>query len=156
MAEEEPIPLSYRRRAKYPSVCLAGVLGSRLETRPASGSPMAVGRGRPAAGRAWGRRAGPRPGPGSPPARARAGRQPPGGAARGLELHATSRDSSVAFPQVFCDSCRVTLDSRTCGGSVLLAFRAGNVRSFRDEVELTMLATSLAEKEAVRHVTWRE
>src|SRR5262249_21057390 len=47
-------------------------------------------------------------------------------------------------------------DSRTCGGSVLLAFRAGKVRSFRDEGELTMLATSLAEKEGVRHVTWRE
>jgi uncharacterized protein len=42
------------------------------------------------------------------------------------------------------------------GASVLLTFRAKNVRSFRDEVELTMLATSLAETEAVRHVAWRE
>src|SRR6266568_1566020 len=39
--------------------------------------------------------------------------------------------------------------------SVLLAFRAENVRSFRDEVELTMVATSLAKPEDVRYVSWR-
>lgn len=40
--------------------------------------------------------------------------------------------------------------------SVLLAFRAGNVRSFRDPLEFTMLATTLAEKDARRSVKWRE
>jgi hypothetical protein len=40
--------------------------------------------------------------------------------------------------------------------SVLLAFRAENVRSFRDEFELSLLSTRLAEEDAVRLVTWRE
>jgi hypothetical protein len=39
---------------------------------------------------------------------------------------------------------------------VLLAFRAGNVRSFRDESELSMIATRLADEDAVRYVSWRE
>lgn len=39
--------------------------------------------------------------------------------------------------------------------SALLSFRAGNVRSFRDECELNLLATSVAEKHAVREVNWR-
>jgi hypothetical protein len=42
------------------------------------------------------------------------------------------------------------------GPSVLLAFRAENVRSFRDEFELSMLATTLSEPEIVRDVQWRE
>lgn len=40
--------------------------------------------------------------------------------------------------------------------SVLLSFRAQNVRSFRDEVELSMLATALSEPDVVREVQWRE
>lgn len=40
--------------------------------------------------------------------------------------------------------------------SVLLGFRAENTRSFRDEFELSMLATRLADEDAVRYVTWRE
>jgi hypothetical protein len=40
--------------------------------------------------------------------------------------------------------------------SLLLSFRAENVRSFRGELELSMLATALAEKDVVRSVTWRE
>jgi hypothetical protein len=40
--------------------------------------------------------------------------------------------------------------------SVLLAFRAENVRSLREESELSMLATRLADEDAVRNVTWRE
>ena len=40
--------------------------------------------------------------------------------------------------------------------SVLLAFRAKNVRSFRDEFELSLLSTSLADEDVVRLVTWRE
>jgi uncharacterized protein len=39
---------------------------------------------------------------------------------------------------------------------MLLAFRAENVRSFRDEFELSLIATRLAEQAAVRHVAWRE
>lgn len=40
--------------------------------------------------------------------------------------------------------------------SVLLAFRARNVRSFRDDLELSMLATALTEDEARRSVEWRD
>ena len=40
--------------------------------------------------------------------------------------------------------------------SVLLAFRAENIRSLREESELSMLATRLADDDAVRNVTWRE
>jgi hypothetical protein len=39
---------------------------------------------------------------------------------------------------------------------MLLAFRAANVRSFRDELELSMLATARAEPRVVREVSWRE
>ena len=40
--------------------------------------------------------------------------------------------------------------------SVLLAFKARNVLSFRDEFEFSMLATALAETDARRSVEWRE
>jgi len=40
--------------------------------------------------------------------------------------------------------------------SALLSFRAENVRSFRDEFLLSMLATALAEPEAKHAVPWRE
>jgi AAA15 family ATPase/GTPase len=40
--------------------------------------------------------------------------------------------------------------------SVLLAFRAQNVRSFRDEIELSLVSTRLAEEDVVRPVAWRE
>src|SRR5580658_686101 len=39
---------------------------------------------------------------------------------------------------------------------MLLAFRAANVRSFRDELELSLLATTRAEPRVVRQVSWRE
>lgn len=39
---------------------------------------------------------------------------------------------------------------------MLLAFRGENVRSFKERFELSMLATTLAETEAVREVSWRE
>jgi uncharacterized protein len=39
--------------------------------------------------------------------------------------------------------------------SMLLAFRAENVRSFRDAFELSLLATSLAEQGVPRSVSWR-
>ena len=38
----------------------------------------------------------------------------------------------------------------------MLTFRAQNVRSFRDEFELSLISTRLAEDEIVRSVTWRE
>jgi uncharacterized protein len=40
--------------------------------------------------------------------------------------------------------------------SMLLAFRAANVRSFRDQLELSLLATALAEEGVPRLVHWRE
>jgi hypothetical protein len=40
--------------------------------------------------------------------------------------------------------------------SMLLAFRAENVRSFRDELELSLLATALAEQGVPHAVPWRE
>jgi AAA15 family ATPase/GTPase len=40
--------------------------------------------------------------------------------------------------------------------SVLLAFRAENVRSFQDQFELSLLSTRLADEGVVRLVTWRE
>ena len=40
--------------------------------------------------------------------------------------------------------------------SVLLAFRAENARSFKDEIDLSLLATALAEKQYVCEVPWRE
>jgi len=38
----------------------------------------------------------------------------------------------------------------------LIAFRARNARSFRDELEFSMQATAMAESRYVREVTWRE
>ena len=40
--------------------------------------------------------------------------------------------------------------------SVLLSFRAENIRSFRDELEFSMLETSLSDRDVVRQVAWRE
>ncbi|MBK5221549.1 MAG: ATP-binding protein [Acidimicrobiia bacterium] len=49
------------------------------------------------------------------------------------------------------------IDQRTAPEpSVLLAFRAENARSFRDEVELSLLATGMSEPRYVREVPWRQ
>lgn len=40
--------------------------------------------------------------------------------------------------------------------SVLLAFRASNARSFREEMELSLVASNMAEPGCVRSVRWRE
>lgn len=40
--------------------------------------------------------------------------------------------------------------------SMFLSFRGSNLRSFRDEIEFSMLGTALADKRVVRHVDWRE
>jgi uncharacterized protein len=50
----------------------------------------------------------------------------------------------------------VTAPDTDRGSSALLSFRAQNVRSFRDEAALTMVATSLAKTEDVWRVPWRE
>jgi uncharacterized protein len=50
----------------------------------------------------------------------------------------------------------VTANISVSHGSALLAFRAQNVRSFRDKFELSMVATALAEKGVVRRLAWRE
>jgi uncharacterized protein len=42
------------------------------------------------------------------------------------------------------------------GASMLLAFRAENVRSFRDQIELSMIATSQSEQRFVRQIDWRQ
>lgn len=42
------------------------------------------------------------------------------------------------------------------GASVLLVFRGANIRSFRDDFELSLVASSLAERDLVREVPWRE
>ena len=39
---------------------------------------------------------------------------------------------------------------------VLLAFRAENVRSFRDEFGVSLIATAMADKDVTRSVPWRE
>jgi predicted ATPase len=47
-------------------------------------------------------------------------------------------------------------DEVSLDASVLLAFRAENVRSFRGGIELSLLATTLAEEGVPRPVSWRE
>lgn len=42
------------------------------------------------------------------------------------------------------------------GASVLLSFRAQNARSFKEEFDLSLLATGVAESQYVRRVDWRE
>ncbi len=62
----------------------------------------------------------------------------------------------ATYAQVFCDYKAVVSDEVAQNASVLLAFRAENVRSFRDEMEFSMLATSRVEQHLVREVNWRE
>jgi len=50
----------------------------------------------------------------------------------------------------------MAIDEASVDVSMLLAFRAENVRSFRGEFELSLLATTLAEKGVPRSVPWRE
>jgi predicted ATPase len=49
----------------------------------------------------------------------------------------------------------MTSEGAPVGTSMLLAFRAENVRSFRDALELSLLATALAEKGVPHEVPWR-
>lgn len=58
--------------------------------------------------------------------------------------------------QVSCNNAPVTGQITVSQPSVLLTFRADNARSFRDELEFSMLATRLSERRFVRRVEWRE
>ena len=44
----------------------------------------------------------------------------------------------------------------TTNASALLSFRAENVRSFRDELAFSLVATAMAEDQYVREIPWRE
>jgi uncharacterized protein len=50
----------------------------------------------------------------------------------------------------------VASETGASASSALLAFRAGNVRSFRDPFELSLVASTMAEKAVVRRMPWRE
>lgn len=58
--------------------------------------------------------------------------------------------------QVSCNNALVTGEIAASQPSVLLTFRAENARSFRDELNFSMLATRLSERRFVRSVEWRE
>lgn len=58
--------------------------------------------------------------------------------------------------RLFCNNVSLMPGPVARDASMLLAFRAENVRSFRDQIELSMIATSLSEPRFVRQVDWRE
>ena len=58
--------------------------------------------------------------------------------------------------RIFCNNRPVSSTKVARDASVLLAFRAENVRSFRDQFELSLLSTRLADEDVTRLVTWRE
>ncbi len=62
----------------------------------------------------------------------------------------------LANAQAFCNNVALMPDHVSHDASMLLAFRAENVRSFRDQIELSMIATSVSEPDFVRQVDWRE
>ena len=66
------------------------------------------------------------------------------------------RRCSLAISRDSCNNTPVDPVNPDRGTSALLSFRAENVRSFREAFELSLIATSLAEKDVVRSVTWRE
>lgn len=67
-----------------------------------------------------------------------------------------SRDISPQFPQISCKNGAMEGVTGTSSRWMLLSFRGRNVRSFRDEFELSLVASTVAEKESVRDVPWRE
>jgi uncharacterized protein len=73
--------------------------------------------------------------------------QPGGPTLEGDELH---------YCEFLAIIDRMTEEALLVDASMLLAFRAENVRSFRDPVELSLLATPLAEEDVPRLVRWRE
>ena len=62
----------------------------------------------------------------------------------------------MAILQITRNNGAVSHDSPARDASVLLSFRAENVRSFRDAFELSLVATSLTERGVARSVAWRE
>lgn len=66
------------------------------------------------------------------------------------------RESLLQNSQTICDTGSVSDQSVARQASVLLSFRAANARSFKDQFELSLLATGVAERSYVRKVGWRE
>lgn len=58
--------------------------------------------------------------------------------------------------QSYGNNLLVTARQHAQTTSALIAFRARNARSFRDEIEFSMQATAMAESRYVREVPWRE
>lgn len=61
--------------------------------------------------------------------------------------------------QVFHEACKMTDDDgmgRSVRPSMLVRFAGENVRSFRDEFEVSLLATAVAKKDVVREIPWRD
>jgi uncharacterized protein len=56
----------------------------------------------------------------------------------------------------FCNYPIVTAGSDPDRPSVLLDFRAANVRSFRDSISFTMRAGAMSDPDVVRHVAWNQ
>ena len=73
-----------------------------------------------------------------------------------MPLHQRQLEASATFLQVFCDNTPVNSSDTVVQWSVLLSFRAANARSFRDQLEFSMLATRMSERRVVRTVEWRE
>lgn len=71
-------------------------------------------------------------------------------------MRSASVQEICQFPQIICDTGSVTDESVARQASVLLSFRAENVRSFKDKFELSLLASGVAERIYVRKVGWRE
>lgn len=55
-----------------------------------------------------------------------------------------------------CDNCYMDADKTVRGASALLHFRGSNLRSYRDELDFSMLATAMADKRVVHHVEWSD
>ena len=64
--------------------------------------------------------------------------------------------TSLTKTQSYGNNVLVTAQQRAQTTSALIAFRARNARSFRDEIEFSMQATAMAESRNVREVPWRE
>ena len=62
---------------------------------------------------------------------------------------------SAISPEI-CNNHIMNSEQAAFSPSALLRFRAGNVRSFRDEVEFSLVATAMAEASCVQEIAWRE
>jgi uncharacterized protein len=62
----------------------------------------------------------------------------------------------TAISQFFCNNTALMSNQVAHHASMLLAFRAENVRSFRDAIDFSMVATSRSEPRVVREISWQE